>query len=122
LGRIKSGRLSAHLVSSHFRFLVVPSRVGSDRLSRHLVSNHFEFWVGSVIGSSNVGSFQVSDSIKSGRIGYRVISGFELYQTRSKIKFHHLYVSDLVRSDESGWIKFLSDACLSYIGFTLILN
>jgi hypothetical protein len=31
-----------------------------------------------------------------------------------------IYVSDLVRSNESDHIKFLSDAYLSHVGFTLI--
>jgi hypothetical protein len=42
------------------------------------MSDHFGFWVvsgqvGSVIGSFNVGLFWVSDRLRSGRVGYRVI-------------------------------------------------
>jgi hypothetical protein len=53
-------------------------QVGSGLLSGHLVSGYFGFWVvsgrvRSVIGSSSVGSFQISDRIMSGQVGYRVI-------------------------------------------------
>jgi hypothetical protein len=75
-------------------------RVGSGRLSGYLVSGHF----GLVIRSSSVGSFQILNHIRLDRIG----SDFTIY------------VSDLVRLDESDQIEFLNDTCLSYAGFTLI--
>jgi hypothetical protein len=72
------------------------------------VSSHFGFrivsgQVGLVIGSSSVGLFQILNHI---RLDW--------------IRFHY-YVSDLVRSNESDQIEFLSDAYLSNVGFTLIL-
>jgi hypothetical protein len=96
-------------MSSYFGFRVVSGRVGS------------------VIGSSSVGSFRVSDHIRLGRVGYRVIycqiiSGFESYQTRlDQIGSDFtIYVSDLVRSNESDQIEFLSEVYLSHARFTLI--
>jgi hypothetical protein len=44
-------------VSSRFRFRVVSG------------------WVGSVIGSSNVGSFRISGHLMSGHFKFRVVSG-----------------------------------------------
>jgi hypothetical protein len=71
--RVWSGRISDFLVSGRFRF-----RVGSGRLSGHLMSGYFRFRVvlgrvGSIIGSSSAGLFQISGRIKLGRVGYQVI-------------------------------------------------
>jgi hypothetical protein len=68
------------------------------------VSGHFGFrivsgQVGLVIGSSSVGLFRILNHI-----------GLDFA----------IYVSDLVRSNESDQIEFLSDAYLSHACFTLI--
>jgi hypothetical protein len=73
------------------------------------VLGHFGFQVVSgqvrlVIGSSSVGSFQILNYIRLDWIK----SDFTIY------------VSDLVRLNESYQIKFLNDACLSHACFTLI--
>jgi hypothetical protein len=49
--------------------------------------------------------------------------GFESYRTRSERigSYFTIYVSDLVRSDDSDQIEFLTEACLSHAYFTLIL-
>jgi hypothetical protein len=67
---------------SYYGFWVRSGRVGS--VIEHLVPGHFRFWVvlgrvRSVIKSSNDGSFRVSSHIRSGWVGYRVISGFGSY-------------------------------------------
>jgi hypothetical protein len=53
-------------------------RVGLDRVSGLLMSGRFRFRVvsgqaGLVIGSSSIGSFQISGRIRLGRVSYRVI-------------------------------------------------
>jgi hypothetical protein len=73
------------------------------------VSGNFGFRIVSgqvelVIGSSSVGSFWILNHIRLDRIG----SDFTIY------------VSDLVSSDESDQIEFVSDACLSHACFILI--
>jgi hypothetical protein len=52
----------------------------------------------------------------------QIISSFELYRTRSDRigSDFTICISILVMSDESNHIKFLSDACLSHVRFTLI--
>jgi hypothetical protein len=54
-------------------------------------------------------------------------SSVELFRVLNHIRLHQIigsdfiiYVSDLVRSDESDQIKFLNNACLSHAGFILI--
>jgi hypothetical protein len=52
-------------------------QIGLGRVLDHLVSDHFGFWVvssrvGSSIGSSSVRSFQISCHIKSGQVEYWV--------------------------------------------------
>jgi hypothetical protein len=86
------------------------SQVGSGRLSSHLVSGHFGFrivssQVGLVIGSFSVGLFQILNHIGLDWIRSNQISQF---------------VSDLVKSNESDQIEFLSNVYLSHVGFTLI--
>jgi hypothetical protein len=62
--------------------------------------------VGLVIRSSSIGSFQILNYIGLDRIILDQI--------------FTIYVSDLVKSDKSNQIEFLSDICLSHVGFTLI--
>jgi hypothetical protein len=84
------------------------------------------------------GSFQVGPGRLSSHFGFRIVSGqlelaigsssigiilnFESYRTRSDQigSDFTIYVSNLVRSNESDQIEFLSDAYLSNAGFTLI--
>jgi hypothetical protein len=84
-------------------------RIVSSRLSSHLISGPFGFHVvsgqvGLVIRSSSVRSFQILNHIRLDRIRSDFV----------------IYVSNLVRPDESDKIKFLNDACLNHGGFTLI--
>jgi hypothetical protein len=70
-GRIRSGRVGYRVISDFGSY-----QAGSGQITRHLVSGHFRFQVvlcqvGSVIRSSSVGSFRISDHIRLGRIGYR---------------------------------------------------
>jgi hypothetical protein len=109
--QVVSGRVGSVIRSSSVGLFWVSGRVGSGRLSGHLVLSHFRFWivsgqVGLVMGSSSVGSFRI----------------FESYRTRFDwIRSDFIiYVSDLVRWNESNQIEFLSDAYLSNAGFTLI--
>jgi hypothetical protein len=74
------------------------------------VSGHFGFQiisgqVGLVIGSSSVGLF-------------RILNHIGLDWIRSNFT---IYVSNLVRSNETDQIEFLSDTYLSHAGFTVIL-
>jgi hypothetical protein len=87
--QVGSGRVSGHLVSSHFGCWV-GSGFGSSsvklfrvlgRIRSGRVSGHFEFWVisgrvGSCIGSSSVGSFRVSGRIRSGQVSGRSVSNY----------------------------------------------
>jgi hypothetical protein len=75
------------------------------------VSGYFEFRivsgrVGSAIGLSSVGLF-------------RVLNHIGLNWIKSDQDFT-IYVSDLVRPNESYQIEFLNDTYLSHVGFTLI--
>jgi hypothetical protein len=86
------------------------SQVGSSRLSGQLVSGHFGFRIVSgqvrlVIGSFSVGLFQILNHIEQDWIRSNQISPS---------------VSDLVRSNDSNQLEFLSDAYLSHVSFTLI--
>jgi hypothetical protein len=70
---VGSDRVSSHLVLGYFRFWVVSGRVESGQLSGHFGFQVVLGRVKSVIGSSSVRSFWISDCIKSGRVNYRVI-------------------------------------------------
>jgi hypothetical protein len=81
-------------VSGYFRFQVISGRL-SGHFGFQIVSGQVEL----VIGSSSVRLFWVLNHI-----------GLDFT----------IYVSDLVKSNESYQIEFISDAYLSHVGFTLI--
>jgi riboflavin synthase alpha subunit len=81
-GRVGSGWVLGHLVSGHFRFHVVLSRVGS------------------VIGLSSVESFRILDRIRSGRLsGHLVLGHFEFWVVSDRVGSVISGVSGRIRSD-----------------------
>jgi hypothetical protein len=74
-------------VLGHLRFRVISDRVGSG------------------IRSSSIGSFRVSGRIRSGRVGYRVISDFGSYQIGSGRVKYRIVKYQIILGHESYQIR-----------------
>jgi hypothetical protein len=107
-------------------FTVGSYQIGLGRISGHLASGHFGSWivsgrVRSGIRSSSVMPFWVSGRIMSGRVGYRVISGFRFRFISGRVgsgigssSVGSFRISGRIRSDRVGYQIVQCQVILSY--------